>query len=47
VTNYFLKVMWEVLVTPITYQVVGFLKRREREDYFDRQTNFNPFRLET
>ena len=47
VTNYLLKVMWEVLVTPITYQVVGFLKRREHEDYFDRQTNFNPFRLET
>ncbi len=47
ITNYLMKVAWEVLVTPITYQVVGFLKRIEHEDYYDRDTNFNPFRLET
>jgi uncharacterized integral membrane protein (TIGR00697 family) len=44
--NYFLKVGWEVVATPITYQIVGFLKRVEHEDYFDRETNFNPFTLE-
>jgi uncharacterized integral membrane protein (TIGR00697 family) len=44
--NYFLKVLWEVLATPITYKVIGFLKRVENEDYFDRDTNFNPFSLE-
>lgn len=44
--NYFLKVGWEVLATPFTYQIVGFLKRVEHEDYFDRETNFNPFTLE-
>lgn len=44
--NYFLKVLWEVLATPFTYLVVGFLKRSESEDYFDRDTDFNPFRLE-
>ncbi|MGH8208477.1 MAG: queuosine precursor transporter, partial [Steroidobacteraceae bacterium] len=27
------------------YQVVGFLKRAEQEDYFDRATNFTPFSL--
>jgi hypothetical protein len=32
-------------MTPLTYEVVGFLKRAEQEDYFDRQTDFNPFTL--
>ncbi|HQU86121.1 MAG TPA: queuosine precursor transporter [Pyrinomonadaceae bacterium] len=45
--NYFIKVLWEVLATPITYLVVGFLKKAEHEDYFDRDTDFNPFSLET
>jgi uncharacterized integral membrane protein (TIGR00697 family) len=43
--NYFLKVMWEVVATPVTYQIVGFLKRAEHEDYFDTDTDFNPFTL--
>ena len=45
--NYFVKVMWEVLATPFTYLIVGFLKRAEHEDYYDRDTDFNPFILET
>lgn len=45
--NYFIKVFWEVLATPLTYKIVGFLKRVENEDYFDKETNFNPFSLET
>jgi uncharacterized integral membrane protein (TIGR00697 family) len=45
--NYVIKVSWEVVVTPITYRVVGALKRAEGEDYYDRQTNFTPFSLET
>ena len=45
--NYFIKVMWEVLATPFTYIVVNFLKRVEHEDYYDRDTDFNPFSLET
>ncbi len=45
--NYFLKVFWEIIATPITYKVVGFLKRAEHEDYFDRDTDFNPFTLST
>ena len=44
VTNFALKVGWEVLLTPVTYAVVGFLKRREGIDVFDEGTNFSPFR---
>ncbi|MER3480440.1 MAG: transporter [Meiothermus sp.] len=43
VSNYVFKVGVEVLFTPFTYAVVGFLKRSEREDYYDRDTDFNPF----
>jgi queuosine precursor transporter len=43
-TNYLFKVAVETLMTPATYAVVGWLKRSEREDYFDEQTDFNPFR---
>ena len=41
------KVAVEVVFTPITYKVVGFLKRAESEDYYDRNTNFTPFSLKT
>jgi len=40
------KTLVEVAFTPITYAIVGFLKRQEQEDYYDRDTNFNPFKLE-
>jgi uncharacterized integral membrane protein (TIGR00697 family) len=43
VSNYVFKVGVEALFTPVTYAVVGFLKRSEREDYYDRDTDFNPF----
>jgi uncharacterized integral membrane protein (TIGR00697 family) len=46
-TNYALKVGWEVFMTPATYVVVNFLKRAEHEDYFDRNTEFTPFSLRT
>jgi hypothetical protein len=39
------KVTVEVIFTPITYKVVGWLKHAEREDYYDRGTDFNPFTL--
>lgn len=45
--NYFIKVLWEVVATPFTYLIVGFLKKAEHEDYYDRDTDFNPFTLET
>jgi hypothetical protein len=46
VAQYFLKTGWEVVMTPVTYKVVGFLKRKEHEDYYDRGTNFNPFKIQ-
>jgi hypothetical protein len=42
-----LKVAVEVVFTPITYKIVGALKRAEHEDYYDRGTNFTPFSLKT
>jgi uncharacterized integral membrane protein (TIGR00697 family) len=39
------KVGVEVVFTPFTYWIVGFLKRAEQEDYFDTNTNFTPFSL--
>jgi queuosine precursor transporter len=36
----------EIVFLPVTYRVVAFLKRAEQEDYYDRDTNFNPFHLE-
>jgi hypothetical protein len=45
--NYVVKVLWEVLATPLTYRVVAFLKRKEHEDYYDRDTDFTPFSLQT
>lgn len=45
VAQYVLKTGWEVVMTPITYKVVHFLKRRENEDYYDHGTDFNPFKL--
>jgi queuosine precursor transporter len=45
--QYVLKSLWEVIATPLTYRIVGFLKRAEQEDYYDRDTNFTPFSLKT
>jgi uncharacterized integral membrane protein (TIGR00697 family) len=42
-TQWVLKVSWEALLTPFTYAVVGFLKRREGIDVYDRKTDFTPF----
>lgn len=44
-TNYLFKVGIEIALTPITVPLIGALKRAENEDYFDRDTNFNPFRV--
>jgi uncharacterized integral membrane protein (TIGR00697 family) len=43
--SYLLKVGYEVLATPLTYAVIGWLKRTERVDAFDRGESFNPFVL--
>ena len=43
VSGYVIKVIYETLMTPVTYAIVNFLKRTEHVDYFDYETNFNPF----
>ncbi len=44
-SGYFLKVAYEVIVTPITYAIVGWLKREEGTDVYDRGISYNPFLL--
>ncbi|MBK8065395.1 MAG: queuosine precursor transporter [Betaproteobacteria bacterium] len=43
--QFVVKVCVEVLFTPLTYRIVGFLKKAEQEDWYDRHTNFSPFAL--
>lgn len=45
INNYFLKVIIEVVATPVTYFLVDALKRAEGVDVFDTNTDFNPFRF--
>jgi uncharacterized integral membrane protein (TIGR00697 family) len=45
VTNYIFKVGIEAVMTPVTYWIVRKLKRIENEDYYDYQTDFNPFKV--
>lgn len=44
--NWAFKVGVEVVMTPVTYAIVGALKRAEKEDFFDDDTSFTPFSLE-
>ena len=46
IAQFVTKTLVEVVFTPVTYAVVGFLKRAENEDYYDHNTDFNPFKLE-
>jgi uncharacterized integral membrane protein (TIGR00697 family) len=43
--NFVFKVLLEVVATPVTYAVVGWLKRAEGVDVYDRNTDFSPFSL--
>lgn len=46
ISNYVFKVGIEAIFTPVTYAITGYLKRNEKEDYYDEKTDFNPFTLE-
>jgi queuosine precursor transporter len=46
ITNYFIKVGWEVAATPLTYRVVAWFKRKEGIDHYDTDTQFTPFSLD-
>jgi len=43
ISNYIFKTVVEIIFTPVTYKVVELLKKKEGEDYYDTDTNFNPF----
>jgi len=45
ITNYIFKVLIEVVLLPITYRIVIYLKKTEKEDYYDTNTDFNPFHI--
>ena len=44
-TNYIFKILIEILLLPITYKVVAWLKKHEHEDHYDKHTDFNPLKL--
>jgi uncharacterized integral membrane protein (TIGR00697 family) len=44
VSNFIFKVTIEVIMTPATYGAIRWLKQVENEDFYDRDTNFNPFK---
>jgi uncharacterized integral membrane protein (TIGR00697 family) len=44
--HWVLKTAYEALATPVTYALVGYLKRTEKKDVFDYSTNFNPLRAD-
>ncbi|WP_291124917.1 queuosine precursor transporter [Flavobacterium sp. UBA6031] len=39
------KVGWEIIALPMTLPIVKWLKKVENEDYFDKETDFNPFQI--
>ncbi|MBN9506496.1 MAG: queuosine precursor transporter [Altererythrobacter sp.] len=43
ISQWLIKTVWEALLTPLTYLVIGFLKRREGIEIFDTETDFSPF----
>ena len=45
ISNYLFKCGLEAILTPVTYRVVNGLKRVEREDYYDYDTDFSPFKI--
>ncbi|PIT94089.1 transporter [Candidatus Falkowbacteria bacterium CG10_big_fil_rev_8_21_14_0_10_43_11] len=47
VSNYIFKTGVEIILTPVTYRIIGWLKKTEQEDYYDDQTKFNPFSLKS
>lgn len=44
-TEVVIKIGIEALLTPVTYRIVGSLKQAENEDFYDRGTDFSPFRV--
>ncbi len=47
ITNYLLKVLWEAMLTPVTYRIVSALKKAEGVDVYDAETAFTPFSIKS
>ena len=45
ILGWLLKTLIEVILTPVTYLVIAWVKKVEKTDFYDRETNFNPFKL--
>lgn len=45
ISNYIFKIGTEIILLPVTYRVVGYLKKKEEVDFYDRDTNFNPIKI--
>jgi uncharacterized integral membrane protein (TIGR00697 family) len=46
ISNYIFKCLVEIAFTPLTYLIVGILKRKEKVDAFDYGISYNPFRID-
>lgn len=46
ITNYIFKIGVEIILLPVTYTIVSKMKKVEHEDYFDKDTDFNPLSLQ-
>jgi queuosine precursor transporter len=44
-TQYLFKLIYEFLTLPLTYSLVSYLKKKDRVDYYDVNTKFNPFSI--
>ena len=44
-SHWLAKTLYETAVTPLTYLVVGYFKRKENSDVYDYNTNFNPLHI--
>ena len=46
ISGFVLKTLYEILMTPLTYKAISYLKRAEEEDKFDKGVNYNPFKID-
>lgn len=44
--HWIIKVAYEAIATPLTYWLVGYLKKSEKTDIYDYKTDFNPLRAD-
>ena len=45
ISNYIFKCAVEIIFTPLTYVIVGALKRKEKTDVYDYGIKYNPFQM--